>query len=120
MGGDIYKLIFSKFAGSSTGVIVFETGKAAGLGITGKTISGELSIYPNPAVNQIHVSLTRVSSGSELLEFSDMTGKILERRSLEPGFGQLSLDISGLASGIYFIRISFQEGSVSKKVMISR
>jgi hypothetical protein len=120
MGGDIYKLIFSKFAGSSTGVIVFETGKVAGLGITGETISGELSIYPNPAVNQIHVSLTRVSSGSELLEFSDMTGKILERRSLEPGFGQLSLDISGLASGIYFIRISFQEGSVSKKVMISR
>ncbi|TRZ75770.1 MAG: T9SS C-terminal target domain-containing protein [Bacteroidetes bacterium] len=120
LGGDIYKLVFSKFAGSSTGVIVFETAKVAGLGITGKTISGEMNIYPNPAVNQVQVSFTRASSEPALLELSDLAGRILERRSLESGFSQLSLDVSRLGRGIYFIRISSQEGSLSKKVMISR
>jgi len=120
LDAEIYKLVFSKFAGSSTGLIVFETGKVSGLGITGKTIPGELSIYPNPAVNRVNVSFTRASGEPALLELSDMAGRILERRSLEPGFGQLSLDVSGLGSGIYFIRISSAEGSVSKKVMISR
>ena len=120
LGGDIYKLVFLKFAGSSTGVIVFETAKVAGLGITGKTISGEMNIYPNPAVNQVQVSFTRASSEPALLELSDLAGRILERRSLESGFSQLSLDVSRLGRGIYFIRISSQEGSLSKKVMISR
>lgn len=120
LGGDIYKLVFTKFAGSSTGVIVFETAKVAGLGITGKTISEELSIYPNPAVNQFQVSYNRVSAEPALLELSDLAGRILERRSLESGLSQLSFDVSGLGSGIYFIRISSPEGSVSKKVMIRR
>jgi len=120
IGGDIYKLVFTKFSGSSTGLIVFETAKVAGLGITGKTISGELSIYPNPAVNQLHVSYTRVSAEPALLELTDLAGKILERRSFESGSGQLSLDVSGLGSGIYLIRISSTEGSLTKKVIISR
>jgi hypothetical protein len=120
LGGDIYKLVFSKFAGSNTGLIVFETGKAAGLGIPGKTLSGELNIYPNPAVNLIRVFYNQASSEPELLEFYDLTGRILERRSLEPGPGQLSLDVSKLGTGIYFIRMSTPEASVSKKIMISR
>ncbi len=117
LDGDIYKLVFSKFAGSSTGLIDFITGKISGLGIASQKSSGELIIYPNPAVNQVHVSYTEASSS--FLELSDLAGRILERRSLEPG-GQLSLDVSGLGSGIYFIRISSAGGDLSKKVMICR
>jgi hypothetical protein len=120
LGGDIYKLVFTKFAGSSTGLIVFETEKVAGLGLPGKTISGELSIYPNPAVTQVNVSFTGTSSEPLVLDLSDLTGRNLERRSFGPGFSQLSLDVSGLQSGIYFIRISSAEGILIKRFMISR
>jgi hypothetical protein len=55
-----------------------------------------------------------------MLEFYDLTGRILERRSLDTGEGNLSLKVAGLGSGIYFVKISSSEGSVIKKVLISR
>jgi hypothetical protein len=118
---EVYKIVFSKFAGSSTGLIVFETGKVPGLGIQGKTISvEELFIYPNPAVNHVNILYSGASAAPVMLEFYDLTGRILERRSLDTGEGNLSLKVAGLGSGIYFVKISSSEGSVIKKVLISR
>lgn len=118
--GDIYKMVFEKFAGGITGLIVFETAKISGLGIQGNSISGVLEVYPNPAVNVLKVSWLNSSTGSSVLALTDMSGRKLIQRSLQTGSGQLSLDVSGLGAGIYFITISSPEGNLSKKVLISR
>jgi hypothetical protein len=118
--GDIYKMVFEKFAGGSSGLIVFETAKISGLGIQGNSVAGTLEIYPNPAVNVLKVSWLNSSTGSSVLALTDMSGRRLIQRSLQTGSGQLSLDVSGLGSGIYFLTISSPDGNLSKKVVISR
>lgn len=120
IGGDIYKLVFTKFSGSSAGFIGFETGKAAGLGLSSNTLLSEIRLYPNPAINQVNISLNPASAEPGEIQLYDISGRTIMRKSMDPGSSLVSLDVSGLGSGIYFIRISSSDGSVSKKVMINR
>jgi len=60
-----------------------------------------LSIYPNPARNTIEVAIQGVSSPLSNIEVFDILG----RRVLSPA-ANTRLDVSGLESGVYLIRIS--------------
>jgi hypothetical protein len=118
--GDTYKLVFTKFAGGSSGLIVFETAKIAGLGIQVTMSPATLEVYPNPASDKVKVSFLQTSPDPVLLELADLSGRILLHRSIQPGGGPLSLDVSGLGTGIYFITLSSAAGNISKKILISR
>ncbi|MCX6248740.1 MAG: T9SS type A sorting domain-containing protein [Bacteroidetes bacterium] len=118
--GEVVKLVFSKFAGSSTGLIVFKTGKVPGLGIPVNQNSGEISVYPNPATDLVHVTFTRTSVEPSILELTDISGRLVEKRLVNTDSGMVLLNVSGLGSGIYIIKLSSPEGSVIRKIMISR
>jgi len=77
-------------------------------GISDK-IAAQVSVYPNPAQNEI-----RISTGSLHLEqfsLTDLLGAELLR-----GDGQ-SLDISTLPSGSYVLKVTTSEGIITKKIM---
>lgn len=82
-----------------------------GLTATSATLdaSAELSLYPNPATDQLQLSL---SSGTELksVEVFDARGAKASVRSL--GNGQLS--VSGLAPGLYLLRASDGQNTFTK------
>ncbi len=71
--------------------------------------SAELSLYPNPATDQLQLSL---NSGAELksVEVFDARGAKASVRSL--GNGQLS--VSGLAPGLYLLRASDGQNTFTK------
>jgi Zn-dependent metalloprotease len=89
------------------------TAIAAPQGITATSAtldaSAELSLYPNPATDQLQLSL---SSGAELksVEVFDARGAKASVRSL--GNGQLS--VSGLAPGLYLLRASDGQNTFTK------
>jgi len=120
LAGDIYKLFFTRFAGSSTGLIVFETGLIQGQGIPETRASFPVSVYPNPAGEQIHISATLPGATSAALEFYDLSGRVLERKTIDTLPAENTLDVSGLAPGTYFIRILTSAGVESRKLVISR
>jgi Zn-dependent metalloprotease len=89
------------------------TAIAAPQGITATSATldaaAELSLYPNPATDQLQLSL---SSGAELksVEVFDARGAKASVRSL--GNGQLS--VSGLAPGLYLLRASDGQNTFTK------
>jgi hypothetical protein len=83
------------------------------LDISEKEISKIIKIFPNPVTNivQIEVSEEVQLDGIELF---DMSGKKVKTYN---SFDR-NLNISGLSSGTYFLKLLTQEGILTKKVII--
>ena len=61
--------------------------------------------YPNPASASITLRFKQaITPGNTSLEVTDITGRTLESRFLPPGQQTYSIDVSGYAPGLYFIR----------------
>lgn len=75
-------------------------------------VSEDISIYPNPAGERIHIS-----SGREIseLELMDITGKKLIRKEITDFNTDLKLPDE---SGIYFIRLTYSDGSKAIRKVI--
>jgi hypothetical protein len=83
--------------------------------------SGELIIYPNPARDQVMVSLPGWETGIMTIEISDLTGKSLSVESFDPcGVQTINLDIRGLSPGIYILKASAANSSYSQKLVVLR
>jgi hypothetical protein len=76
--------------GISPGTIVFDVRSSAGV----SAIENTISIYPNPAVDLLNVSIDGVK------QVYDLTGKLLIESSAT------SLDISALNQGIYVLNVN--------------
>lgn len=68
-----------------------------------------ISFYPNPATNNITVSVEKPLKSSISVNLIDVTGKIVSSQLLPNNIMNHSLDVSSLANGIYMIQFSNQE-----------
>jgi hypothetical protein len=66
-------------------------------------------VYPNPASNKINIE----STGTAQIQLLDISGKLISNRKIQ---GNAQIDVSGLNTGIYFVKIINESGveSVSK------
>jgi len=67
-----------------------------------------ITIYPNPATNTLY---TNGLTGINTVEVYDISGKLLLSKQLNSN----QIDISSLAKGLYFIKLTTEEGSVVRK-----
>jgi hypothetical protein len=105
-GNANYKLVFKAFTGSSTGTIVFaKTNVGVTMGIEGIEETGFVSLYPNPATGTINIQLNK--KGHNTVAIVDLAGKT----QLTTTLAELnnSIDISGLQSGMYFVKLQNQQ-----------
>ncbi|MBN1199942.1 MAG: T9SS type A sorting domain-containing protein [Bacteroidales bacterium] len=106
--GNVYRLKFTGFEGTTSGVIDFGIAIVMGVGMddTGQP-AAELRLWPNPASDRLNVEVQSRSQVSDALTMVilDMTGRILRTELLAPGEDQATWDISSLASGTYFLTI---------------
>jgi hypothetical protein len=75
-----------------------------------QTETGCFKIYPNPAADVIRIESVRPTGSSNDIEIYSVSGRLLMRKStnislLHPGY----VDISGLKSGMYLMKISVNE-----------
>jgi len=73
-----------------------------------KTHIPQLSIYPNPARNELFIDLNDQSEVS--VQIVGITGEIVKSQTIS---GSTKLDVSELTSGVYFVRL--EEFGVTKK-----
>lgn len=80
----------------------------------------EFQVYPNPAVHELYIVFPSESLDlTYQIEIFDILGnKLFETTSYQQI--QLSLDVSSLANGVYFIRISSDEDYLQQKLIIQR
>jgi hypothetical protein len=85
-----------------------------------------INLYPNPVNNNmVYVQFNNVSKGKYMIQLGDMEGKSLVQKSVNiaiAGSHTESLSASGMASGVYVVRVVNDKGENMYKgnVIISR
>jgi len=76
----------------------------------------DLSIYPNPMSESFTVQSSQLVSETTI-SINDMQGKLLVSEKMVPQNGTLTMKVSSLENGIYFVKISSEGNSVFKKLL---
>ncbi|HSI89569.1 MAG TPA: PKD domain-containing protein, partial [Adhaeribacter sp.] len=78
--------------------------------------SGSIKIYPNPAQNYLNVEVPQRENITEI-SLTNAIGQVMATQ--KPAAGQARLKVSSLPAGIYFVKISNAEGSITKKISVN-
>jgi len=77
------------------------------------------NVYPNPAHQALHVSVTDPAVHPSVLTITNILGQQVVYDKWSMGVTNVDLDVSGLKSGIYFVQIQDNAGrSGSRKIII--
>ena len=73
-------------------------------------------IYPNPASGKATVEIEGLNASARLI-VTDLQGRVLSSDDLQSGASRYEMDLTGFASGVYYIRI-VTDNSVSTQKLI--
>ena len=120
---DIYKLYFTAFVGTSTGVVKFNLEKVAGAAIAEpKANDIRMIVFPNPAHSRINMHVTGTTGEELTITLTDLTGRQLRadrQGRMADGLNDYSMDVTGVQPGIYFVTVSNAAMKTVTKVIIS-
>jgi fibronectin-binding autotransporter adhesin len=85
------------------------------VGIPELASSGSLSVYPNPASDNITIELNKINSNA-LISIYDITGKIVRTYATENN--RLNINRDGLQSGLYLITVTSDNRRYTSKLVI--
>lgn len=81
------------------------------------TIEGDLSVWPVPANEVLHVNYFTAGNNLSAISILDMNGREVMRTESNHTFAT-ELNVSGLQAGIYILKLTSSETSVMKKILI--
>ena len=81
--------------------------------------SADMNIYPNPSKGITYVDFSMAAAGDVKIDVLDMEGRLISTFNdfLPEGDHQYTMN-NDLASGVYFVRLSFGNNSITKKAII--
>ena len=82
-------------------------------GIDDYTLDNSVVVYPNPTRGTVQVQNTQ--SDIHQVVLYDAYGKLLS--TVEVNGSNATLDLSGYADGLYFVRVTTDKGVVTKRVV---
>jgi len=85
------------------------------------SIENSLKIFPNPAKNTLNISIRIPSISQARISLHDMLGNEVEIfTDNASGAFEKAFDINTLRSGIYFVRINYNNGqnTIVKKIIV--
>jgi nitrogen fixation-related uncharacterized protein len=85
------------------------------------SLNGSISVSPNPARDQVTVSLRLEEAGTVRLSLIDMQGKAVRTTTTSEyskGANAVPVDVSGLEKGIYFLKVQAGEAAETVKLVI--
>ncbi len=76
-----------------------------------------LKLQPNPAFNKLNIEWLANDKSASFM-FFDIHGKKVFEQKAAPGLGEYSIDVSQLARGIYYLKVTTETASQSIKVIL--
>lgn len=111
LDGNLYKLIFKDFGGSSNGNITFAFSVVSSIGLD-ENAQNHVAVYPQPAADQLTVE---VDANSSLVLYALNGANVF---SAELVSGKNALDISLLPAGVYVAQLNSNNSITSFKLVI--
>jgi hypothetical protein len=122
-GGNIHRLVFRAFAGTTSGMIVFDKEMISATGIN--EIAGSavnVAVYPNPVADRMNLVLNPGKSRNVAVSLNDLSGRTVFNQPYElpsETLSTISIPVSDLKSGMYIVRIQVGSSTVSRKVLVT-
>jgi len=96
----------------------WEARYSAALGVNDIQNVPEVQIYPVPAIDYLYVRTPYDKSGEMQVQLCDLNGIEVLNHNYSNDGNAVKLDLSGLRSGMYFLRLTTGTGSVVKKIVV--
>jgi hypothetical protein len=82
-------------------------------------VSPEISVYPNPATDIVTIALPVAPGQSYTIDVIDITGRIVKTQTADTKVNGTNAEVnmSGLAAGVYTVRVSGKNGVQSARVV---
>lgn len=77
----------------------------------------EISVYPNPVVNEIHYDFLQPTNNQVTIQLIDTFGKTIITKVVEKGLRFSSIEVANLPAGTYFTQISNENSHLTKKII---
>ena len=77
-----------------------------------------INIYPQPAIDNLNIDIKLSNNYVSRLDLYDIQGKLLLSTVVDQNSNNINLDVSGLNSGIYFVKLQSKNNLYTKKVQI--
>lgn len=96
------------------------TGSVPSSVTTVSNTASETAIYPNPASTKTTLFCSRNNAGKMSVTITDLTGKVIRQIDTKTahGINEISIDLSGIAQGMYFVNAIDEQGTETKKLII--
>lgn len=89
---------------------------AVALGVKNGALKNvNLTVYPNPATDQVTISSTTQQPNSVTL--TDLTGRVVRNQAFQSA-GVNTLSVQGLDKGVYLLKAQYQNGELVQKLII--
>lgn len=116
--GNIYRIVFTDFAGSSTGEITINKELISVSSVLDdENNTNFFSVYPNPATNNATILIDTQAEQVQLTVY-DVRGKIMFDAQIPGGFQETSISLSDYEKGLYFVDLEFNGGKSTQRLII--
>lgn len=121
--GDIWKVVFTGFKGSSTGEFIFTKEKMSGAGIVEAEKAGfNFVAYPNPTVNgstTIAYTLDHVTEAGSM-EIYSLSGELINAETLNTtaGIHTQTVNTTSFNYGVYIIKLTFDGVTTQQRLIV--
>ena len=120
---NIHKLIFTEFAGSTTGRIVLQKEMISAAAVNEVEKSDfNAAIYPNPVSDVMNLVINPGKNGLTLVSLLDISGRTVFSQSYEllaESLSTLRIPVSGVPSGMYIVKIQVGANVISRKIIVN-
>lgn len=82
---------------------------------TNDFFSKKFAVYPNPASSVLNIA-SKTNSNIDGLEITDLNGRVVKAQNAH-GITAAQMNISELNAGVYFLKVTTAEGSLSTKIV---
>lgn len=113
--GDVWKLYFTGFSGSSAGRFIFSKENLSATGIIEKNQT-IINAYPNPTTDRLNLTYRIGDNGTAQL--IDLQGKVVSSIPLSVGFTTTTMDVSNLNAGVYVLRVTDGQISSTQRIIV--
>lgn len=110
--GDLFSL-------TTPSAIVVRANFSCGLGLDEFGNDSKISAYPNPVSDKLTVSIDEDLSSASV-SLVDLNGRVVLTQSVEAGIKSIALNTTGLANGMYTLRVQSNELVSTLKVEVAR
>jgi hypothetical protein len=118
-----YRLYISEINGNVHGLMQMaelqlfgEAGEFTSIELEGQN---EISVYPNPATDQLYIDFNGIETGKARVSLFDIAGRIMSDEFLTgEESGPYRVNTTGIKSGLYLLKVETGQSAFSRKIII--